>query len=520
MGGRACPAAIEGGPPRFKQAAPHRAPSSHTPQHPPVRALGGVASPRTGGTLLPTRPAAASGRRCRGRHVMAAFPAAGWEAGPAEPLEPIAEAGEEGLLQAPSRAGDPTLSPSEDAVKVCARGGGQQGGRRGGNSGLVQGCGWLACSFFCSCNRLRAREPPSPTPLPPLPPPQVVVRVRPPLPRELQGFRPFQNAALVDAARTGITLSENPAATSAGGGGVENGVVSGTLCWFCALHGELRAAHHCAWWPGAACPVPTCLSLPCRGLPRHRCTARTVFRSMLSTAQRRRRRRCTRSQLAMLWPRCFRWGGSCQGLRAGLRSQVCARSARALLLDTPPACPSCSPPHPHPVQGYNAAIIAYGQTGTGKTYTMEVGSPLVAGGAVGASIVQARASAVASHTLWSSLLPHGVDGSLLCPPPPPPPPRPGSASGPGPRDHPPSDRGCVCCHPGGRCRRGARPLPRACVLPADLQRGARAECRRAPQRGRRGVACSEVQHAPNPAALRADHQRLAQARGWAAAGGA
>ena len=34
--------------------------------------------------------------------------------------------------------------------------------------------------------------------------------------------------------------------------------------------------------------------------------------------------------------------------------------------------PRCLPRPPYALQqGYNAAIIAYGQTGTGKTYTME-----------------------------------------------------------------------------------------------------------------------------------------------------
>ena len=55
-------------------------------------------------------------------------------------------------------------------------------------------------------------------------PPQVVVRIRPPLPRELHGFRPFENAVLVDASHQLVTLSENLAALS--NGGVENGIVS------------------------------------------------------------------------------------------------------------------------------------------------------------------------------------------------------------------------------------------------------------------------------------------------------
>jgi hypothetical protein len=38
---------------------------------------------------------------------------------------------------------------------------------------------------------------------------KVVVRVRPPLPRELNGYRPFQNAISVDSDRRALTLSEN-----------------------------------------------------------------------------------------------------------------------------------------------------------------------------------------------------------------------------------------------------------------------------------------------------------------------
>lgn len=52
---------------------------------------------------------------------------------------------------------------------------------------------------------------------------QVVVRIRPPLPRELNGFRPFENAVLVDPSRKMVTLSENLAALS--NNGVENGIV-------------------------------------------------------------------------------------------------------------------------------------------------------------------------------------------------------------------------------------------------------------------------------------------------------
>eukprot|EP00887_Chlorella_sp_A99_P008052 scaffold12.g8052.t1 len=51
---------------------------------------------------------------------------------------------------------------------------------------------------------------------------KVVVRVRPPLARELQGFRPFQNAALPNPSKRVVTLSENLAALQ--NGGVENGL--------------------------------------------------------------------------------------------------------------------------------------------------------------------------------------------------------------------------------------------------------------------------------------------------------
>jgi hypothetical protein len=52
---------------------------------------------------------------------------------------------------------------------------------------------------------------------------QVVMRIRPPLPRELNGFKPFENAVLVDPSRKMVTLSENLAALS--NNGVENGIV-------------------------------------------------------------------------------------------------------------------------------------------------------------------------------------------------------------------------------------------------------------------------------------------------------
>lgn len=38
---------------------------------------------------------------------------------------------------------------------------------------------------------------------------QVVIRVRPPLPRELEAYQPFQNTALVDPGQRKLTVSEN-----------------------------------------------------------------------------------------------------------------------------------------------------------------------------------------------------------------------------------------------------------------------------------------------------------------------
>jgi len=40
-------------------------------------------------------------------------------------------------------------------------------------------------------------------------PTQVVIRVRPPLQRELEGYQPFQNTALVDPGQRKLTVSEN-----------------------------------------------------------------------------------------------------------------------------------------------------------------------------------------------------------------------------------------------------------------------------------------------------------------------
>ena len=46
---------------------------------------------------------------------------------------------------------------------------------------------------------------------------KVVIRVRPPLPREMNGDRPFQNTVRVDTTETSITVSENLAALDESG---------------------------------------------------------------------------------------------------------------------------------------------------------------------------------------------------------------------------------------------------------------------------------------------------------------
>lgn len=53
---------------------------------------------------------------------------------------------------------------------------------------------------------------------------KVVIRVRPPLPRELNGDRPFENTVKVDAVERTIVVSENLAAYEEGGA-----VASGTF---------------------------------------------------------------------------------------------------------------------------------------------------------------------------------------------------------------------------------------------------------------------------------------------------
>ena len=56
---------------------------------------------------------------------------------------------------------------------------------------------------------------------------QVVIRVRPPLPRELQGMRPFENTVMADPSHRTIILSENLQSLQSGGAtNTENGLAS------------------------------------------------------------------------------------------------------------------------------------------------------------------------------------------------------------------------------------------------------------------------------------------------------
>ena len=61
---------------------------------------------------------------------------------------------------------------------------------------------------------------------------QVAIRVRPPLLRELEGYQPFQNTALVDTRQTILTVSENLHAIQNGGSAADAGLVRpcGSCC--------------------------------------------------------------------------------------------------------------------------------------------------------------------------------------------------------------------------------------------------------------------------------------------------
>ncbi|KAL7999410.1 putative kinesin-like protein [Plasmopara halstedii] len=113
---------------------------------------------------------------------------------------------------------------------------------------------------------------------------KVVIRVRPPLPRELHGDRPFQNVVSVDTHGTVLTVSENPSALSNKGSfDSETGAIGAFGCHVFSFD-HVYDQH---------------------------CTQGTVYEN----------------------------------------------TAKAVVESS--------------LEGYNATIFAYGQTGTGKTYTME-----------------------------------------------------------------------------------------------------------------------------------------------------
>jgi kinesin family protein 3/17 len=57
------------------------------------------------------------------------------------------------------------------------------------------------------------------------------VRVRPPLPRELKGYRPYQCTAAVDESNQSVMLSENLAAVQNGTGTTQDGMLYATYRW-------------------------------------------------------------------------------------------------------------------------------------------------------------------------------------------------------------------------------------------------------------------------------------------------
>ncbi len=70
--------------------------------------------------------------------------------------------------------------------------------------------------------------------------------MRPPLARELQGYRPFENSALVDPNQRVITLSENLQSLTANGGSAQspdNGMVGTPTATSCTVTAD-SAGHH------------------------------------------------------------------------------------------------------------------------------------------------------------------------------------------------------------------------------------------------------------------------------------
>ena len=188
----------------------------------------------------------------------------------------------------------------------------------------------------------------------PAPHPQVVVRVRPPLPRELQGFHPFQNAALTDPSKRLITVSENLAALQ--NNGVENGLVSGGWGRGAgagrAAGGSGQLSSDRWWWRLRRCfaasrGVRDGLSPICTHSPRFSpcpCALSSQPASLPGTSIGPTARRL-RPQVYS----SYRFGFDRVYGPDSTQEEVYAESARGAVLSV--------------LQGYNASIVAYGQVG-------------------------------------------------------------------------------------------------------------------------------------------------------------
>ena len=77
---------------------------------------------------------------------------------------------------------------------------------------------------------------------------QVVIRVRPPLPRELEGYQPFQNTALVDPGQRKLTVSENAHSIQNGANASDIALVSISLM-FPPMPTDDHGALACIDWP-------------------------------------------------------------------------------------------------------------------------------------------------------------------------------------------------------------------------------------------------------------------------------
>ena len=139
----------------------------------------------------------------------------------------------------PHKWQQPRRTPSRCAGRARA---GRRRQPQAGVSGGAPHCSSNKLPFCCWAHHPAASLPFLPTAL------QVVVRIRPPLPRELHGFRAFENAVLVDPSAQVVTLSENLAALQ--NNGVEDGIVSPHAARARSLTRQCTATHDD--WQGMA----------------------------------------------------------------------------------------------------------------------------------------------------------------------------------------------------------------------------------------------------------------------------